>query len=301
MSISLAPWTSRTPASAANAARAKQEHALEHQLQSVFSAVLEQAGRQGYASAEPLTPTDPLAASDSSATPAPLETKLQASWQAWFDDVSSTRYQFVADEGSPSVRPNKTAEDLRTDYSQLLAQAYREGGYVAPKSFLATLSKDQLSVLQQVQHLADPIRVSGLSEEGALNLLLPPDTHVDLNNDGLTSVGVAQTLRFPDSQTPTAVRDAWEIATLDMDDTYKSIYQLMLSRNLHPTDNTGQPTANLTSVESYLQRASDWLEHVELFKSRMPIEQYLRDTQFWTNFREQIQIAANQSPFAPRK
>ncbi len=269
----------RQPTALGKAGLAKSANAIEHQLQGIFSAVLEQAGRDGYASAEPV------------AADLPLETAMQSSWQSWFDSVSSTRYSFFAGSGSPSVRENKTADDLRTDYSQILSQAYREGGYVSPKSFLQKLSTEQLSAIQQVQHLADPIRVSSLSDEGALNLLLPPDTQVDMNNDGLTSVGIAQTIRFPDSQTPTEVRDAWENASAELDDIQVSIYRLMLSRFMASTDGIGGASASSASVDSYLQRASGWLDYLEMFKSRMPIEQYLRDKQFWTSFRDEIHAA----------
>ncbi len=280
MSIAAANATIR-PAVFGKAGLAKSANAIEHHLQSVFSAVLEQAGQQGYASAEPV------------AADLPLETAVQSSWQSWFDSVSTTRYSFVAGSDSPSVRENKSADDLRTDYSQILSQAYREGGYVSPKSFLQKLSTEQLSAIQQVQHLADPIRVSNLTEEGALNLLLPPDTQVDMNNDGLTSVGIAQTIRFPDSQTPTAVRDAWEIASADLDDTQVSIYRLMLSRHMASIDGIGHTAAASSSVDTYLQRTDGWLDYLEMFKSRMPIDQYLRDKQFWTSFRDEIHAAQN--------
>lgn len=266
------------PTDASKLARVKQSYATEHQLQNVFSAVLEQVGRAGYESAAPVD-------ADIS-----LESNVQSSWQTWFDQVSLNRYQFVAGSDSPSVRENKTADDLRNDYSQILSQAYREGGYASPKSFLQKLSPEQLSAIQQVQHLADPIRVPGLSEEGALNLLLPPDTQVDLNNDGLTSVGIAQTIRFPDSQTPAAVRDAWEMASADLDDPQVSVYQLMLSRQMASIHGTSTSTVS-NSVDSYLQRAGDWLDYLERFKSRMPIDQFLRDKQFWSSFRDEIHAA----------
>ncbi len=59
MSIAAANATIR-PAVFGKAGLAKSANAIEHHLQSVFSAVLEQAGQQGYASAEPVAADLPL-------------------------------------------------------------------------------------------------------------------------------------------------------------------------------------------------------------------------------------------------
>ncbi len=87
--------------------------ASDRHVQDVFSAVLLQAGREGFASAQPLSQSTPL-----------VET-VGASWDQWFDEFSSTRYTFIAGSESPSVRANKTAEALRSDYKQILSMHTR--------------------------------------------------------------------------------------------------------------------------------------------------------------------------------
>jgi hypothetical protein len=81
------------------------------------------------------------------------------------------------------------------------------------KSFLLGLTTEQLSLLQNVNHLGNPVDVNAISEEGAENLLVDRDHRVDLNNDGLTEVGAARLAQFPSSNTPPAVKDAWNAAT----------------------------------------------------------------------------------------
>ncbi|MFN7891944.1 MAG: hypothetical protein ACK5OC_16750, partial [Pirellula sp.] len=202
----------------------------DRQVQDVFAAVLEQVGREGFASAQPL----PESISVTEA--------VRSSWENWFNEFSSTRYTFTAGSGSPSVRENKTASDLLTDYQQILVSAYEGGGYASPKSFLKKLSRQELATVQQVHHLADPIQTDSLSSEAALNLLLPPDAQVDENRDGLTAVGAAYTIRFPDSNTPSNVRMAWEATTKDMNEQERMLYVMQLSSqlltaNMHFDDN----------------------------------------------------------------
>jgi hypothetical protein len=84
------------------------------------------------------------------------------------------------------------------------------------KGFLASLSAEDLALLQQAKGLAATINVSSLSEEGAANLLLDRESHVDLNNDGLVEVGAAKIITFPPVNAPQSVKDAWEAATAGM-------------------------------------------------------------------------------------
>lgn len=86
------------------------------------------------------------------------------------------------------------------------------------KQYLTTLTPDELTVLQKASHLADPINISKLSEEGAWNLLAKGDKtkFVDLNNDGITEIGAGKNFIFPPPNAPQAVKDAWEKATAHM-------------------------------------------------------------------------------------
>ena len=61
------------------------------------------------------------------------------------------------------------------------------------KKFLNSLSKEELSSLQNYSLLWDEINISELSEEGAYNLLLHHYEKYDFNNDGVISDGIATT------------------------------------------------------------------------------------------------------------
>lgn len=250
----------------------------DHVVQDVFSAVLAEAGREGYASAEAVSEE------------APMTDQISASWSSWFDgECRDGRYQ---DETA--------ADSLKQTYGEILLQAYEEGGYADPKAFLKGLSDEEMSVVQVVHRLADPIRVDSLTEEGALNLLMPPAAQVDLNHDGLTRSGVAYGMKFPDSNTPAPVAEAWEEATDGMDLKERMIYELhmmlpLLTANI-VCDNEGRfvkqygpddpefrnPMAS--SDYSYVQATEDRLEYLEAFKTRIPPERYDREKTFWTKF-----------------
>ena len=265
----------------------------ERNLQDVFSAVLEQVGRVGYESSQPLS-------QDTSS----LEKEIGSSWEQWFNEFSQKRYSFVAEAGSPSVRENKSASDLQQDFKQILVDAYQHSGYATPNAYLQSLSSEQLRAIQQVQHLADPIQVSNLSEEASLNLLLPPDAQVDENHDGLTAVGAAYTIRFPDSRTPLNVRDAWESATKDLSESDRLTYELqmtlpLLTANMH-FDSNGQYVRSSQPGDadwinpmasddfSYVDAATGWLEYLERFKNQVPPEQYQKDRSFWSSYRSNL-------------
>jgi hypothetical protein len=115
-------------------------------------------------------------------------------------------------------------------------------GYAEPQGFLARLSEEELAVVLRVHSLADEIQVESLSDEGAMNLLLPSAAQVDLNHDGLTRSGRAYGIRFPDSSTPPKVVSAWEQVTAGMHWSERINYEIQMLMPLL--------TANLVSDES---------------------------------------------------
>lgn len=251
----------------------------DHEVQNVFSQVLAEAGLEGYASATAPSSEEPLA------------NQVSESWSAWFDgERQGGRY--VGEAG---------AAELKQTYGEILVRAYEEGGYADPVSFLQSLSAEELEVVQRVHRLADSIGVASLSQEGAVNLLLPPAAQVDLNHDGLTRSGAAYGLRFPDSTTPPGVVAAWEDATEGMDFRQRMTYQLqmklpLLTANIVCDENgayvthyePGDPefTNPMASPGySYLQAAQDRLDYLDCFKAQLPGDQYERDKAFWTAFR----------------
>jgi len=203
--------------------QSQQKREQDHDVQNLFSAMLAQAGRQGYASAE--APDQVLEGQQS------LTEGLQRTWDSWFTVELNGRY---AQASNP--------EQLKQSFGEIIVRSHCRRGLRRSKGFLQNLSQDELAVIQKVQSLASPIQVGSLTEEGALNLLLPPATQVDLNNDGITRSGVAKGLRFPSSNTPAAVVKAWKETTEGMSfgETATAELQMMLpllTANLIVDDN----------------------------------------------------------------
>lgn len=85
------------------------------------------------------------------------------------------------------VRGVSLEDQLR--FAHVLNRACENDAQLDARGFLARLGADDLQALQRNMGLAEPIRVEALSEEGARNLLLPEGYSVDLDGDGITSVG----------------------------------------------------------------------------------------------------------------
>jgi len=249
----------------------------DKQVQAVFSEVLEAAGRSGYASAR-AAQSEQLTAEE-----------VRASWSGWFDAERTGRYATA-----------RQPEELKQGYGELLGRALTEGGYEQPIEFLQGLTKEELKVVQDVNWLADSIKVGSLAEEGALNLLLPGAAQVDLNQDGMTQTGLAYGIKFPDSNTPADVVEAWDKATDGLSLDEKMVYELqmkmpLLTANIVLDENgTFSHRNEPGDIEfrnpmaetdySYQQAAQDWLEHLEFIKSLIPLQQYERQTEFWRKF-----------------
>lgn len=255
---------------------------VEHGVQSVFSEVLEEAGRRGYASAE---------VSESSE---PLDDRMQSAWSDWFDfETVNGRYQREAD-----------ALQLKQAYGDILQRVCEEGGLVAPKEFLEGLSREELAVVQRIHRLADPIQVEPLSEEGAMNLLLPPAAQIDLDRNGLTQSGIANGAKFPDSNTPPEVAAAWEEATEGLNFEDRMLFSFaIISRvtvaNIVCDDEgkflyrrePGDPdwVNPMASPDfSYQDLSQDYLDMLEMMRNELPPEQYESRRAFWSGFKESL-------------
>lgn len=276
----------------ANSGADKRLPTPEENLQIVFSEVVERSGRSGFSSVESVSPRGSL------------EQDVASAWEHWFDQVGTHRYHFEAGEGSPSVRDDKTSVDLKQDFKEILVEAYQNEAYADPRDYLRTLSMDDLRAIQQVHSLADPIDVSKLSDEGAMNLLLPPDAQLDADKDGLTRVGVVNSIRFPDSNTPKAVREAWELATANLSERDRGILTLQMfsavsNANMkfdtqgnwigssEPGDADWRNPMNSTSF-SYLDFVGRKMENIERFKGYMMVDDYQQQMSFWNTFQEEL-------------
>lgn len=265
--------------------QSQQKREQDHDVQNLFSAMLAQAGRQGYVSAE--APDQVLEGEQS------LTAGLQRTWESWFTGELNGRY---AQASNP--------EQLKQSFGEIIVRSHAEGGYVDPKGFLQNLSQDELAVIQKVQSLASPIQVESLTEEGALNLLLPPATQVDLNNDGITRSGVARGLRFPSSNTPAAVVKAWEETTEGMSFGEKAVAELqmmlpLLTANLVVDDNgkfvrqyePGDPEFRnplAASDYSYVTATKNRLSALEFMKHEIPPDKYESQKSFWNKFQQSL-------------
>ncbi len=273
--------------------RRTERTSIDENLQTSFTAVLQEVGRQGYLSAEPVANADSV------------EQNAQRSWEGWFNAFGRDAYSDYIDHAPSHLTEGKlTADDLIHGYQQIIGQAYRNGGYANPKEFVATLSQKELKTIQLVQRLADPIEPSSLSNEGALNLLIPPPAHVDESGDGITQVGRANVLRFPDSNTPRSVRDAWNQATEGLSDqermhfSFQVVSQIGLA-NMHfdaegnfiRSAEPGDPdwiNPFATKDFTYSKLATQWLSYLDRFRNQMPPEQYLKSHEFWSSFAERL-------------
>lgn len=159
-----------------------------------------------------------------------------------------------------------------TNFAELLDKAKaKQENNVSAKQILSSMSNTELQLIQKASSLADPIQVSKLSKEGAMNLFAQPDRSgmVDLNNDGIVEVGEAKGLMFPPVNAPSAVKDAWEKATQGLSEQEKlmlEIHAYDLTYGLTINDGLGKeqvPVSEQWSVEGIKQwfiKARDTLE-----------------------------------------
>lgn len=107
-------------------------------------------------------------------------------------------------------------EKFSDGFEQIVDKAAANNGYDNPQAFLQSLSGSELETLQHIHCLAAPINPTGLSKEGALNLLLSPDKAQDIDNDGFQMVGLAKGWQFPPVNAPDNVKQAWKETTANM-------------------------------------------------------------------------------------
>ncbi|QDT07565.1 hypothetical protein K227x_59930 [Rubripirellula lacrimiformis] len=273
----------------------QQRHSLDHHVQSVFSEVLATVGVEGYQTASPIA----VPSGDDPAGDLPtLDQQAAGAWEDWFDLQLTGRYRTVA------TSPDVDHKQLQQDFGDVITRAYNDGGYADPKSFLQSLPSDKMETIRQIHSLADSINVSSLSDEGALNLLIPPVAQVDLNFDGLTQSGAAYGIRFPDSRTPADVAEAWNESTADLSEMDKAFYglvaklpTLLANIKLHPdgtfshTVEPGDPEySNPMAAEdySYGQAAQDYVNYLDAFRAQIDPVRYQRDRAFWTDFASRL-------------
>lgn len=118
------------------------------------------------------------------------------------------------DNGLLNSRQVSAADRQR--FGEIFQDAVSSGGFNNPVQYVNDLPKEDIGVLQRVHSLGEPGAVTKTNTEGAVNLLLPPKTAVDLNNDGLVNRGSVTAFHFPPPNTPQSVKDAWAAVTEGM-------------------------------------------------------------------------------------
>ena len=109
----------------------------------------------------------------------------------------------------------------RQRFAEIVQDAAATGGYQDPVGYIQSLSNKDVQVLRRVHSLAETSGVLNTNVEGAVNLLLPPQNHTDLNNDGLVNTGAAVGFVFPPPNAPQSVKDAWEETIKDLPENEK--------------------------------------------------------------------------------
>ena len=85
-------------------------------------------------------------------------------------------------------------EPFKESFEKIYEEAQSQNVTVSnAKEFLNSLSKDELSTLQNYTRLVNDIDVDALSDEGAYNLLVHHYEKYDFNNDGVIENGIAKT------------------------------------------------------------------------------------------------------------
>lgn len=119
-------------------------------------------------------------------------------------------------EAMELMRRREVSDDSAQLFADIMAKAESNNAMANPKGFLNTLTGSEMEVLRQVHCLADTINIRNLSMEGAANLLTQPGSGQDLNNDGLTTTGAANSFTFPPNNAPASFKSAWKSATEGM-------------------------------------------------------------------------------------
>ncbi|SMP73280.1 hypothetical protein SAMN06265222_11676 [Neorhodopirellula lusitana] len=294
------------------AQQSQKRYANSQEVQSVFSEVLASVGVDGYQSAQPLDVQAAAEAAGIDTTGAnaggdalnagggsdPLGELAADAWYSYYDLEMTGRYRSLA------TSTEVDAEQVKADFGNVISRSYNEGGYADPKQFLSSLSAGEMESIRQVHYLAEPINVSSLTEEGALNLLIPSVAQVDLNNDGLTQAGAGYGIKFPDSRTPADVAAAWEDATAELSPMEKGFYTLQVKLpallaniKLNPDGSfshvvePGDPAYEnpMASPDySYEQSARDLVEYLDAFETQIDPVRYIRDRAFWSDFASRL-------------
>lgn len=197
-------------------------------------------------------------------------------------------------------RRGVTGEEMQT-FKNILEKTQEAGAYYNPKTFLNSLSQDEMEVMRKVHCLADRINVEALDYEGAYNLLMQPGAYKDLNNDGLLGVGLGKSRVFPPPNAPDGARKAWNEATAGMAMIEKATIAIVpframeISANIkydsqgnpigvHQSGESGYTNIYIESGFTYQGLVDRCLADLEAGKGFMKFEDYIATKKFLEDF-----------------
>ena len=199
------------------------------------------------------------------------------------------------------LRRRNVSEDNIISFSSVLIRVQEEGLRTnQAKDFLSTLSDDELEALRAAHSLAQDIDVTSLNEEGAFNLLRNFDQFADLNNNGLLTIGAANTWSYPPPNAPQAVKDAWREATAGFTDLEKMLKMAPfmafdVSANIQ-NDADGKPVGlygpndaeyrNIYADEnfSFRRQVSTMIDQLDAFKNQMDYGEFRERQEFLNGY-----------------
>ncbi|WP_309024570.1 hypothetical protein [Pelagicoccus sp. SDUM812002] len=223
---------------------------------------------------------------ETSATRVARFSELQESFYDWRSELDTThplnlpRYDQVM--GSSDA------------FLGIVEKAVMEDGYSDPLAFVQGLSGVELDTLKAMHSTGD-LNPATMTEEGALNLILPFNERQDIDNDGFVEKGHGVGWSFPPVNAPQHVHDAWKETTEGMTAGEKMMAEAALLPSMLRRDNA---TGEVTQVErsesnnpyaragfSYVAIVQQRLDSLEAFKHDMSSEQYDFKKDFLTRFR----------------
>lgn len=172
-------------------------------------------------------------------------------------------------------------------FQALLSEAQSElaSDGCSAQSILQQMSDDELALLQKANCLVERIGVSGLSEEGAANLLAQPDfsDRVDLNNDGIVEVGIGKSIVFPPVNAPDHVKAAWKEATAGMSEKDTMLLQMHMHLAVYGVNIEGMTKAPLSPQQQWSAQGV-----AELFEALRGGLEFRVDLEGWTEHNKML-------------
>ncbi|MCH6255682.1 hypothetical protein MLD52_03940 [Puniceicoccaceae bacterium K14] len=217
---------------------------------------------------------------------------LKESFSTWRSELDTThplnlpRYEQVM-ENSDS-------------FLSIVEKAVQEDGYSDPVAFVNGLSPADRDTLTAMHSMVD-LDTSKLTQEGALNLLLPFNEAKDIDNDGFVELGNSAGWRFPSPNAPQSVHDAWEKTTEELSPGEAMLATGMFMPSMIRLDEATGEGVEVDRSEannpyaradfSYSGMVEQRLESLEAFKHYIPAEQYETQKALLTLFGENLASA----------